>query len=106
MDTQVSWLAYHAVEYLNTGTNPERLGNGAAAVVTYGVYPTADGHVIVAAGNDDQFTRLCEVVDRTDLARDSRFAGNSQRIGNREAWEITLGDIFVKRPPDEWVASL
>ena len=106
LDTQVSWLAYHAVEYLNTGTNPERLGTGAAAVVPYGVYPTADGHVIVAAGNDDQFARLCEVVDRTDLARDSRFAGNSQRIGNREALETTLFEIFVKRPTDEWVASL
>ena len=106
LDTQVSWLAYHAVEYLNMGTNPERLGNGAAAVVPYGVYPTADGHVIVAAGNDDQFARLCEVVDRTDLARDSRFAGNSQRIGNREALETALCEIFVMRPTDEWVASL
>ncbi len=60
LDAQVSWLAYHAVEYLNAGTNPVRLGNAHAAVVPYGVFPSADGHVIVTAGNDDQFARLCE----------------------------------------------
>lgn len=106
LDTQVSWLAYHAVEYLNMGTNPARLGNGAAAVVPYGVYPSADGHVIVAAGNDDQFARLCEVTDRSDLARDPRYAANSQRIENREALEETLSEILSKRPTDDWVASL
>ncbi len=106
LDTQVSWLAYHAVEYLNSGTNPGRLGNGAAAVVPYGVYPSADGHVIVGAGNDGQFAKLCEVAGRPELVRDPRYATNAQRIENREALEATLREIIETRTTDDWVVSL
>ena len=106
LDTQVSWLAYHAVEYLNTGRNPTRVGNGAAAVVPFGVYPSADGHVIVGAGNDGQFAKLCEVADRPDLARDPRYATNAQRIENREALEAAICEILATRTTNEWVASL
>jgi crotonobetainyl-CoA:carnitine CoA-transferase CaiB-like acyl-CoA transferase len=106
LDTQISWLAYHAVEYLNTGRNPDRLGNAHASVVPYGVFPTADGHVILAAGNDAQFRQFCETVERPDLADDPRFATNSLRIKNRETLEPMLDDIFATRTTDDWITLL
>ncbi len=106
LDSQVSWLAYHAVEYLNMGTNPERLGNAHAAVVPYGVFPSADGHVIVAAGNDGQFVKLCDVAGAPELPRDPRFATNPLRIENRAELEPVLRDILAARTTDDWVAAL
>lgn len=106
LDSQVSWLAYHAVEYLNMGTNPRRLGNAHASVVPYGVFPCADGHVIVAAGNDDQFRRLCEVAGAPELAHDPRYATNPSRIENRESLEARLRDLLAQRTIDDWVAAL
>jgi crotonobetainyl-CoA:carnitine CoA-transferase CaiB-like acyl-CoA transferase len=106
LDTQVSWLAYHAVEYLNMGTNPRRLGNAHAAVVPYGVFASADGHVIVAAGNDGQFAKLCDVAGRPDLITDPRYATNPRRIENRDALEEILRDILARRTTDDWVDRL
>ncbi|NQU71153.1 MAG: CoA transferase [Rhodospirillales bacterium] len=106
LDTQVSWLAYHAVEYLNTGTNPDRLGNAHASVVPYGVFPTADGHVILAAGNDAQFRQFCESADRPELAQDPRFTTNLLRIENRDALKLILDEIFTARTTDDWITLL
>jgi crotonobetainyl-CoA:carnitine CoA-transferase CaiB-like acyl-CoA transferase len=106
LDTQVSWTAYHAVEYLNLGTNPERLGNAHASVVPYGVFPSADGHVIVAAGNDDQFAKLCRVAGREELIDDPRFATNPSRIAHRNALEEIVRGILATRTTDDWVALL
>ncbi|MEE2970235.1 MAG: CoA transferase [Pseudomonadota bacterium] len=106
LDSQISWLAYHAVEYLNTGRNPDRLGNAHASVVPYGVFPTGDGHVILAAGNDAQFRQFCETVERPDLAEDPRFATNTLRIENREAIKPILDGIFATRATDDWITLL
>ena len=106
LDSQISWLGYHAVEYLNMGTNPVRLGNAHAAVVPYGVFESADGHVIIAAGNDGQFEKLCDVAGTPELARDPRYATNARRIDNRAALEALLRDIIAKRTTDDWVAAL
>ncbi|MEK9645322.1 MAG: CaiB/BaiF CoA-transferase family protein [Alphaproteobacteria bacterium] len=105
-DTQISWLYYHAVEYLNTGHNPDRLGNAHASVVPYEVFETSDGHVILAAGNDGQFARFCDVASVPELAADPAFATNPKRIENREALLPKIRELFRARTTDDWIASL
>ncbi|MGE3936910.1 MAG: CaiB/BaiF CoA transferase family protein, partial [Rhodospirillaceae bacterium] len=106
LDTQVSWTAYHAVEYLNTGHNPARLGNAHASVVPYQVFPTADGHVILAAGNDGQFRNFCAHAGEPGLAEDARYRTNPERIRNRDTLIPTLQAIFRRRTTDQWVDGL
>lgn len=105
-ETQISWLYYHAVEYLNTGNNPERLGNAHASVVPYEVFETSDGHVILAAGNDGQFARFCEAAGVPALATDPAYATNPKRIENRKELLPKIRDIFRQRKTDDWVALL
>ena len=105
-ETQISWLYYHAVEYLNTGENPARLGNAHASVVPYEVFETSDGHVILAAGNDGQFARFCEAAGHPEYAADPMFATNPARIRNRAELLPLIRGIFRNRTTDEWVALL
>lgn len=105
-ETQISWLYYHAVEYLNTGENPARLGNAHASVVPYEVFETSDGHVILAAGNDGQFARFCDAAGHPEYAADPKFATNPARIRNRAELLPLIRGIFRNRTTDEWVAAL
>jgi crotonobetainyl-CoA:carnitine CoA-transferase CaiB-like acyl-CoA transferase len=106
LDSQISWLCYHALEYLNTGRNPARLGNAHANVVPYEVFATSDGHVILAAGNDGQFAAFCDFAGRAELARDARYRTNPDRIRNRATLIPEVRAIFRTRTTDEWVAGL
>ena len=83
LDTQVGVLANQAMNYLVSGHAPTRLGNAHPNIVPYQVFPVADGHVIVAVGNDGQFRNLCTVLGCPELAADARFATNAARVGNR-----------------------
>jgi crotonobetainyl-CoA:carnitine CoA-transferase CaiB-like acyl-CoA transferase len=85
LDVQMSVLANQALFYLVSGTPPRRIGNSHATVVPYGVFPTSDGHMIIAIGNDGQFRSFCKVVGREDLANDLRFRTNPDRVNNRPA---------------------
>ena len=106
LDSQIAWLSYHALEYLNAGTNPGRYGNAHANVVPYEVFATADGHVIVAAGNEGQFAALCACLGLDTLADDPRFATNTLRIRNRDALLPELRQAIAERGTDDWVAAL
>jgi len=105
-ETQISWLYYHAVEYLNTGENPDRLGNAHANVVPYEVFETADGHVILAAGNDGQFVNFCAAAGVPELAANPDFATNPDRIRNRDELLPKIRDILRSRTTDDWVSTL
>lgn len=105
-ETQISWLYYHAVEFLNTGRDPERLGNAHASVVPYEVFETADGHVILAAGNDGQFAKFCAAAGAPELAADERYATNPKRIENRGSLIPKIRQIFHARTTDYWIATL
>ena len=94
------------MEYLNTGENPARHGNAHANVVPYEVFATADGHVILAAGNDGQFAEFCEVAGRPELATDPQYATNPARIRNREHLLPIVRDLFAKRTTDDWIFAL
>jgi len=82
VDSTMSWLVNAGTNYLMDGSQ-ERLGNQHPNIVPYQVFETADGHVIVAAGNDAQFARFCEVLGRPDLSADPAYASNPARLANR-----------------------
>ncbi|WP_171122025.1 MULTISPECIES: CaiB/BaiF CoA-transferase family protein [unclassified Ruegeria] len=90
VDAQIAWLINEGVNYLTSGDVPQRRGNGHPNIVPYDVYETSDGHVILAVGNDSQFRRFCDFVDRPELADDARFATNPSRLENRDALNAIL----------------
>ncbi len=83
MDVQVGVLANQALNYLVSGVAPTRLGNAHPNIVPYEVFPVADGHIIIAVGNDGQFRQLCEAVGEAAMGCDPAFATNSLRVENR-----------------------
>jgi crotonobetainyl-CoA:carnitine CoA-transferase CaiB-like acyl-CoA transferase len=83
LDTQVAVLANQASSYLVSGRAPKRMGNAHPAVVPYQVFPVADGHVIIACGNDAQFARLIALLGAPEMAQDERYRTNAGRVVNR-----------------------
>jgi crotonobetainyl-CoA:carnitine CoA-transferase CaiB-like acyl-CoA transferase len=106
LDTQVAVLANQAMNYLVTGVPPQRLGNAHPNIVPYQVFAASDGHFIVAVGNENQFARMCEVIGRSALAGDDRFATNASRVNNRDELVAILQRIFATRTMREWLDAL
>ncbi|MBF1238954.1 MAG: CoA transferase, partial [Lautropia mirabilis] len=106
LDVQVACLANQAMNYLATGSNPRRMGNAHPSIVPYQDFTTADGHMILAIGNDGQFARFCEVAGRPELAADARFATNRARVENRAELIPLLNEITATRTTAEWIAQL
>ena len=104
LDTTVAALSTMAANYFATGAPPGRMGNAHPNVAPYQLYAVADGHIVVAVGNDGQFARLCDAVGRPDLAGDPRFADNSRRLANRETLEDSFGRILPGRTAAAWLA--
>ena len=105
-DVAVASTANQAMNYLVTGKSPVRMGNGHPNVVPYQSFATADGHVVVAVGNDSQFARFCEAGGRPDLAGDERFRTNAGRVEHRDALIPELAETMRARTQDEWIAAL
>jgi crotonobetainyl-CoA:carnitine CoA-transferase CaiB-like acyl-CoA transferase len=84
LDVQAGLLANQALSYFITGQSPTRMGNAHPVVVPYQVFPVADGHVIIASGNDGQFAKLCAVLGEPALAKDAAYLTNSDRVKNRD----------------------
>ncbi|MHA1600219.1 MAG: CaiB/BaiF CoA transferase family protein, partial [Alphaproteobacteria bacterium] len=80
LDTQVAWLINEGVNYLTSGKVPKRMGNEHPNIVPYKVMPCADGHFILAVGNDAQFRRFCEFAGAPELADDPAYVTNAQRV--------------------------
>jgi len=106
LDSQISMLANQASNWLVGGMVPTRMGNNHPNVVPYRVYPTSDGHVIIACGNDSQFQRLCHGLGAPDLAADPRFASNAERIANRDELDGTLTKLLSNRTRADVIAIL
>lgn len=83
LDCSVALLASQAMQLFLTGANPPRMGNGHAQVSAYGVFPVADGEVVLAPANDGLFRKLLTLLERGDLLGDARFASNEARLANR-----------------------
>jgi len=85
---------------------PERLGNAHPNIVPYQVFPTADGHFILAVGNDDQFRRFCDAAGLAGVGADARFASNDDRIHNRDALVDLIAAATSEHPAAYWIETL
>ena len=106
LDTHVAWLSIQAMNYLVSGENPRRLGNGHPNIVPYQTFETADGHVILTIGNDQQFQRFCEFAGVPDLSQDPLFATNADRVINRDALIELMVPLLAAKPSDHWLEGL
>jgi crotonobetainyl-CoA:carnitine CoA-transferase CaiB-like acyl-CoA transferase len=106
LDVQTSVLANQAMNYLASGKTPRRMGNAHPNIVPYQVFPVADGHVIVAVGNDGQFARFVKVLGRPDLAGDERYRTNAGRVGNRAELVPVLTALTLKTTRDALLRDL
>jgi crotonobetainyl-CoA:carnitine CoA-transferase CaiB-like acyl-CoA transferase len=105
-DCQAAGLANQAMNYLAGGMVPTRLGNAHPNIVPYQVFATADGFVILAVANDQQFRRFCKAAGEERLAADPRFRINAERVHHREALVGPLAALFRARTTAEWIALL
>jgi len=106
LDTQVAMLANLGANYLVTGQAPRRAGNAHQNIVPYQVFEVADGHLILAVGNDGQFERFCNVAGEPALARDPRFTVNANRVRNRATLVPLLEPLMRQRTRADWLAAL
>jgi crotonobetainyl-CoA:carnitine CoA-transferase CaiB-like acyl-CoA transferase len=105
-DVGVAVLANQAMNYLVSGTSPARMGNAHPNIVPYQVFPASDGHVIIACGNDRQFSALCRVLGLDELANDARAATNPDRVAYRELVCAALTEATSCRSKSELIAAL
>jgi formyl-CoA transferase len=105
VDAQMAWLINEGCNYLTSGQLPERRGNAHPNIVPYDAFTCADGHVLVAVGNDSQFARFCDAIGLADLATREEFRTNVARIANRDALmthlcprlkEFTKADVLAR----------
>ena len=106
LDTQVAMLANLGANYLVTKQAPRRAGNAHQNIVPYQVFEVADGHVILAVGNDEQYRRFCTVAGCPELAADERFRRNADRVRHREQLVPLLAERMKARPRADWLAAL
>jgi crotonobetainyl-CoA:carnitine CoA-transferase CaiB-like acyl-CoA transferase len=106
LDVQVACLANQAMNYLVSGKAPRRMGNGHPNIVPYQDFPTADGDMILAIGNDGQFARFCEIAGHAEWAADPRFASNAARVKSRSELLPLLRQATVMKTTADWIALL
>ena len=106
LDVQVATLANQAMNYLVGGKVPGRSGNAHPNIVPYQAFAAADGHLILAIGNDGQFRRFCETAGVPDMGTDPRYATNAARLANREELCARIAALMAARSMDDWIAAL
>jgi crotonobetainyl-CoA:carnitine CoA-transferase CaiB-like acyl-CoA transferase len=105
-DCQAAALANQATNFLAGGMIPTRLGNAHPNIVPYQVFATADGHLILATSNDNQFRRFAQAAGIEDAANDPRFAKNADRVAHREQIVDMLKPVFEQRTTAQWITDL
>lgn len=103
LDVQTAVLANQASNYLTGGIVPGRLGNAHPNIVPYQAFATADGHIILAVGNDKQFKRLCSVLNSPQWADNSHYASNSARVENRQQLCAQIGQCLTQQSSETWL---
>jgi crotonobetainyl-CoA:carnitine CoA-transferase CaiB-like acyl-CoA transferase len=106
LSSALSGLVNHSSGYVAGGNIPFRMGNAHPSLFPYEPLPTSDGELIVIAGNDGQFRKLCQVLDLPDLPDDPRFGRNQDRTAHREELRPILVERLSKRTKDEWFRVL
>ncbi len=106
LDVGMAVLANQAAGFLATGESPRRQGNSHPSLVPYQDFPTADGAMLLAIGNDGQFARFCAAVGRPEWATDARFATNTLRVQHRAELVPLMEAVTRTRTTAQWVALL
>jgi crotonobetainyl-CoA:carnitine CoA-transferase CaiB-like acyl-CoA transferase len=106
MSSALSGMVNQSSAYAAGGVVPFRMGNSHPSLFPYEPLPTADGELIVTAGNDTQFRKLCEVLEAPELADDPRFAHNEDRTANRGELRPLLAQRLAARPAADWFDAL
>ena len=106
LESTMSLLSNVSSNYLISGKEAVRYGNGHPNIVPYQTFPTSDGHVVVACANDRHYQGLCRLLEREDLATDPRFATNALRVGQRAELVAELEKTFSQRTTTEWLSRL
>jgi crotonobetainyl-CoA:carnitine CoA-transferase CaiB-like acyl-CoA transferase len=106
LDVGVSFLANQAMNYLVSGRAPRRTGNAHPNIQPQDVFATRDGHMVLVVGNDGQFAKCCEVLDRPEWAADERFAKNSGRVRNRAELNALIAEVLRGKDTANWVTAL
>lgn len=106
VDCLMAGLVNEGTNYLLSGQSPTRFGNAHPNIVPYQVFAVADGHAIVAVGNDGQFARFCDLLGQPDLAHDPRYATNSARLEHREGLLQHLSDMLIIWRKDDLIAAM
>lgn len=105
-ETAATWMTMYSAQYLAGGKLPGKNGSGQTGIVPYRAYRTADGDLVVAAGNNDLFRHLCEVLAHPEWAQDARFIDNPTRVQNAAALYALLEPQLAARSNAEWIALL
>lgn len=106
LDVQVAMLANQGMNYLSTGSNPQRLGNAHPNIVPYQTFATHNGRLILAIGNDKQFEKFCKAAGCEALAVDPRFKLNHDRVKNRKILVPILTNTLRQHTTEHWVQLL
>ncbi len=106
LETALGWIGPHIAGYLNEGRVPKRLGTAHPHLVPYQTFDAKDGAILIGAGNDRLFARLCRAIEVPEWITDTRFAGNRARLENREVLIALLNERIGQRPRDFWMAKL
>ena len=106
LDVGMAILANQAAGFINTGAEPQRMGNAHPSLVPYQDFPTADGAMLLAIGNDGQFARFCAAAGRPEWAKDVRFTTNTRRVEHRATLVPLMSETTRTRTTAEWIALL
>ena len=106
LDSAVTMMSAMNLNYLTTGIPPQRAGNAHQNIVPYQVFACADGHLILAVGNDGQFAKFCAVAGRPEWSMDPRFAANTERVRHRATLVPLLEQVVRARTQRDWLESL
>jgi crotonobetainyl-CoA:carnitine CoA-transferase CaiB-like acyl-CoA transferase len=105
-DCMSAVLANQALNYLVSGTPPRRMGNAHPNIVPYQVFPSSDGHLIIATGSQPQWAKMCQVLGLDDLIDDDRFRTNADRVKNRDELAALISEKTSQRTRDDMLAEL
>src|SRR6266545_3677806 len=106
LDTIVAFTANQTLNYWCSGAVPRRHGNAHANLVPYQVFPSSDGDMVLAIGNDGQFAEFCRVAGQPELSQDPRFRTNPDRVRHRELLVPIVETIVRSRSSHEWISAL
>ncbi len=106
LDVGIACLANQSMNYLHGQKTPQRMGNAHPNTVPYQDFPTADGYMILAIGNDSQFAKFCIAAGHPTLANDERYAENKARLSNRVELVTLIRNITREKTTSEWISLL